>query len=367
LAAGSTFQVFGWSRGYVGFASTPNQPTAAQQAAGISPGPAVVSSYSTDGVHWHTGQTLDTAAAGDNVDAAGVIRAVIEGPAGLLAVGWSGSCASEYLDALWSSTDGIAWKPINASKVLAGTDAFSITHVSGGAAGYIAVAYGSVGAWTSRNGSNWQSVPLNSAPFENAMVDDGTAIMGGYVIAGTAGTRNCDSTVSSGTPPPPVFRTPYVWWSADGSIWRRIPLPGAVASSDFPDTWVARLTDQSLLVVDGNFAWVSNDGQTWTKFDVSSDISQPDIISQGQHNVVVTPAMSTDANGYSSAVSGKLGLQTIDGSFVTRSVVQTGDVPEIKYSNWDYGPYGMVAIGPTGVVLANADGSQIWFGTPSSQ
>ncbi len=68
-------------------------------------------------------------------------------------------------------------------------------------------------------------------------------------------------------------------------------------------------------------------------------------------------------------VSGKLGLRTINDGFATVSVDQSGDVPELLYSRGDSvpGPYGMVALGPTGVVVTNGDGSQLWFGTPSAQ
>jgi len=374
LAAGSTFQVFGWSRGYVGFAITPGQPTDDQVAAGISADPTVVSSYSADGVHWHTGQKLDTAEASSNL---AVIRTVIEGPAGLLAVGWWGSCASEYLDSLWTSSDGISWQPVNVSEAF-GQQTMPITHVSGGAAGYVAVSYRSAGVWTSKDGRTWQRVPLGTGPFKNSLINDGTAISGGFVLAGTAGTPDCATTVlqDGETPPPPVSRTASVWWSADSSSWTRISLPGAVASSEYQETWVSRLSNQSLLVVNAIWgpsgpslpsAWASKDGRTWTAVKLPMGINQPAIISGGQHNLIVEAAMGANDIGDPMVVSGKLGLQTIDDGFRLVSVAQSGDVPQLLYSNWDWGPYGMVALGPTGAVLTNAAGSQLWFGTPSAK
>lgn len=377
-AAGSTFQVFGWSRGYVGFTITPSQPTTEVDAVTgqlIYSDPTLVSSYSTDGVHWHVGQKLDTAAAGSNGSLM-VMRAVIEGPAGLLAVGWTGGCGSEYLDSLWTSSDGRTWQPVNASKVF-GQHTMAITHVSGGAAGYVAVAYRSDGVWTSKDGRSWAGVPLNAGPFANSLVDDGTAVSGGFVLSGTAGTRDCGVTISDGsTPTPaPVFRTASVWWSADSSIWTHISLPGAVASSESQDSWVSRLSDQSLLVVNDIWgpgqslrsAWASNDGRTWTVVNLPHDIDQPDIISGGQHNLVVQPAVGTNDIGDPTVVSGELVLHTFDDGFALVSVGQSGDVPQLVYSNVSTGSYGMVALGPTGVVLTNADGSQLWFGTPSAK
>jgi hypothetical protein len=262
---------------------------------------------------------------------------------------------------------------VNVSKAF-GQQTMPITRISGGAAGYVAVSYRSAGAWTSKDGRIWQRVPLNTGPFENSLINDGTAVSGGFVLAGTAGTGDCEATISDGSTPAPVFSTATVWWSADSSSWTRISLPGAVASSEYQDTWVSRLSDQNLLVVNDIYgsgpslrsAWASKDGRTWTVVNLPVGMSQPDIISGGQHNLVVEPAQSADALGYVTAVSGQLGLRTIDDGFRLVSVAQSGDVPQLLYSNWGGSTYGMVALGPTGVVLTNADGSQLWFGTPSA-
>ena len=362
-AVTSTFQVFGWSRGYVGFTISTSESTVDQSTGQIVyPEPTAVSSYSIDGVHWHTGQKLNLVAAGSQ--GLQVIRSVIEGPAGLLAVGWSGGCGSEYLDSLWTSSDGISWHPVDVGKVF-GVVGTAITHVSGGAAGYVAVAYKSAGAWTSKDGRSWRRVPLNSGPFKNSLVDDGTAISGGFVLAGTTGTRDCGVTISDGSTPAPIFRTASAWWSADSSTWTRISLPGAVASSEYRDTWVCRLSDRATLVVDdvsgtGRSAWASKDGRTWTAVSFPEDIGMRDVVSAGQHNLVVNPT------GDASTIGG-LRLRTVDDGFAVVSIDESGDVPQLVYSNGGMGTYGLVALGPTGAVVTNADGSQLWFGTPSAQ
>ena len=66
--------------------------------------------------------------------------------------------------------------------------------------------------------------------------------------------------------------------------------------------------------------------------------------------------------------SAPLNIRTIGSDFRLDPVSQTGtSLPDLVYQNWD-GPYayGMVAVGPTGVVVANADGP-IWFGIPSAE
>ena len=92
-----------------------------------------------------------------------------------------------------------------------------------------------------------------------------------------------------------------------------------------------------------------------------------DILSNGQHNLVVEGAQGADATGYMGEVPGELRLRTIDDGFAVSSIDQSGDVPQLLYLNGGLGTYGMVALGPTGVVVTNADGTQIWFGTPSAK
>jgi hypothetical protein len=112
-------------------------------------------------------------------------------------------------------------------------------------------------------------------------------------------------------------------------------------------------------------AWVSSDGRTWTAADVSS-VTQSAIISEGQHNLVVEGS-GVDVMAGGGRVGGTLGLKTIDDSFTLVPVGQTGDLPDLVYWDGGYGPYGMVALGPTGVVVTSADGSQLWFGTPATK
>jgi hypothetical protein len=93
------------------------------------------------------------------------------------------------------------------------------------------------------------------------------------------------------------------------------------------------------------------------------DIDQRDILSGGQHNLIVEPALT--ANKLVDLVN--LRLRTIDDGFAVVAVDQSGEVPHLVYSNWGGPTYGLVALGPTGVVVTNTDGSQLWFGTPSAE
>ena len=293
----------------------------------------------------------------------------------MLAVGWSDSCASDYLESLWTSPDGIVWHPVDISKAFGSA---LIVHVSGGPAGYVAVAFRGAGTWTSLDGQTWRPVPMNAGPLVNASIDDGTAVTGGFVLAGTSGTPDCSGEIAPDqrglalamgarhdldenfdTSP----QTPSVWWSADSSSWTRAALPGAVASSQSQVMWECHVNEHALLVVDdseaGRLTWGSNDGRTWTSVSFPGDVNQQDVIWSGHRNLVVEPT------GDSSEL-GELRLRSIDDHFDLVSVSQHGDVPRLEYSiGWGDFAFGLVAVGPTGVVVTNADGSRIWFGTAS--
>jgi hypothetical protein len=361
LPVGSSFQVFGWSGGFVGFTIIPNEPTAAQASADINPAPTVVASYSADGVHWHAGRPL---AAGS--PSLMTFRSVIEGPAGLLALGFTGACGDEYLDSMWMSKDGVAWEPVDVAKAFgvgsSAADRPVITHVSGGGAGYVAVAYKSAGAWTSIDGRTWSRVALDTGAFQGARIDDGTALSGAFVLGGTYGTRDC--AVYIGATPVPATRTAAAWWSADGSTWTRATLPGAVASTNYQSTWTIHVDDHAVMVVSdidgvGTFAWGSNDGRTWAKVEFPVDVFDRCLVTAANHNLVVGPIDDP------SAVS-ELRLRTIDDHFALTTVSQNGDVPKLAYQLPSAFQYGLVAVGPTGVVVSSGDGSRLWFGSPST-
>ena len=360
-AAGSTqFQVFGWSRGYIGFSIQPSSSTNDTPV-----DPTVVSYSSPDGVHWKKGQKLDTAGAGTQ----GMlmeIRSVIEGPAGLLAVGWTGACGSEYLDGLWTSSDGTAWQPVDTQKAF-GQNAILIPRISGGSAGYVAVAYKGAAVWTSADGRVWQPVALNAPGFKDSKINDATAFSGGYVLAGTYGTPDCAVTIGPAPTLPPV--TAAVWWSADAANWARVSLPGAVSSSDTQSISVFRLSDHALLVVHDSWTnsatpvervagWTSTDGRAWTSVTLPAGISGAEILSDGQRALVVLPV------GDGQTVS-HVSLQTFDDNYALVTLRQSGNQPSISFMGSPMSDsHGLVAVGPAGVVVT--DGHQLWTGTPSA-
>jgi hypothetical protein len=355
----SSLQVFGWSRGYVGFGvSLPE----GNRVLDTQVDPVVTTYSSADGAHWTKGQALNTAAAGTG-GMLSEIRSVIEGPSGLLAVGWTGACSTEFLDGLWTSTDGKSWRPVNIQAQF-GPDAVGrIATVSGGSTGFTAVAYQGAAVWTSADGATWHSVALNSSAFAGSKINDATAFASGYVLAGTYGKSDCTTYVGPplATPAPVSAAT---WWSADGAAWTRVSLPGAPSSATGQSMWLCRMTDQSVLMVDdlshSRLAWASVDGRNWTAVSLPTDIWPADVLTDGRHVLVVGSAGNPSQ-------AGPLTLRTFNSHFGLETVNQIGSLPSIAYQAWSsysmFDSFGHVAVGPTGVVVT--DGTQLWLGLPS--
>jgi hypothetical protein len=343
------FKVAGWSRGYVGFSVQVLQlPDWAGDAT-------IATTYSSDGVHWHEGTVLQHRMSNDNLD----IRGVFEGPSGLLAVGESGACGDAWIEALWTSRDGIAWQSVDTKKAFGNA---TIENVSGGSRGFVAVDSTGRAAWTSRDGQSWQPVRLGVPAFARSRIDDGTAFSGGYVLAGSTevtGARGCgaitvDPSVSPSPAPP--LRLPAIWWSPDGGTWTKAELPGGT-----PAYWVqmsiCRANDRTLIAFEsynsdqnsGNALWISNDGRTW-RFAGPSGFYPSEILTDGQHGVLIEVHDPVDSSPGSTAIS----MLTDDGGLVAPA--QEGDRPPYAWNEqW--------AVGPTGILVT--DGSQLWIGLPS--
>jgi hypothetical protein len=358
----SDFQMFGWSRGFVGFAlqgagklGDDNVPTTTT---------ATFTTSSSDGVHWHAGPALQQQTR-DPLD----IRAVYEGPAGLLAVEESGACGDTWVEGLLASRDGVTWQVVDMATAFG---AAVIWNVSGGSTGFVATDTSGHAAWTSSDGQSWQPVKLDAPAFATSRIDDGTAFSAGYVLVGSTeplGARNCGVIVpdpSALPSPTPPMRVPAVWWSADGASWVKPELPGAQAAYPI-HMWVQRLDDHTLAAFDGYSAvggepvWVSGDGRTWKPLPqpVTLDLTISDYSychegcfkTDGRHGIQLQGLNATLEHPY----AGGMSLSTwTDAGLV--ALTQSGNQPP-----FDFGTYWTV--GPTGVLVADA--GQLWIGLPS--
>jgi hypothetical protein len=351
--------VAGWSRGYVSLLTQVVTPpdTYFQGTATIA------TTYSSDGVHWHSGNVLQQQIASDNLK----IIEVYEGPSGLLAVGESGACGTGWIEALWTSRDGIAWQKVDTKKAFGKA---TIENVSGGSSGFVATDQTGHAVWTSLDGQSWRPVNLNASTFAHSRIDDGTAISGGYVLAGSTqliGARSCGGLVYDPsvrpTPTPPQLM-PAVWWSADGVTWTKSQLPGATSAVSIQMT-VCRVNDRTVIafVNQSDSLWITNDGRTWTaSAQLSTALAQPSglsrfgLLTDGRHGILVGSSHTNPNNAWNvsdiSMVNDDGTLANLAQSGVTPPYGGAGTDANVR---WVVGPTGILAIGE----------STLWIGLPS--
>ena len=329
------FGVYGWSRGYVGFNYTTN----------VSDWSAIEASYSADGLHWKTSGPLDMTGLKGPYD----VTSVVEGPAGLLAVGrlQAAACSTRPgVDVMWRSSDGIAWRRADMSTFGGG----SVAGIEAGSAGYIAT--GSLKAadvvWTSTDGVTWSSVDLASKTFKGMLVQNATAFSGGYVIAGSV--RSPD--YGCGSQP---YLTPSLWFSPDGRAWSRDKVPGVKAGDP---AWmkVGRISDTALLATEWSqtgditttSTWTSTDGRAWNPVSVPA-LDNSTLITNGRHGLIVNTPQA-----------GQIDVYAFEHDLSLAKLVETGNVPDQQA--WaDPGMWPPIAFGPTGLIVANASGN-VWVG-----
>jgi hypothetical protein len=120
-------------------------------------------------------------------------------------------------------------------------------------------------AWTSNDGQQWDRVDLGSAA---TRVERGAAIVAvasseiGLVAVGC----DCDLAESK----------PVVWFTADGSTWRRADLEGG--DTGVPDAIAVAATDTGFSAIIGADAWVSSDGRVWELIEPSPFSSDADVV-----------------------------------------------------------------------------------------
>ncbi len=213
---------------------------------------------STDGLTW----TLVTGPDAFSKVGSSILSVSSDGHGGLLAAGYTYSETENYLrHAVWHSSDGLAWTPVDLGSPEGGSS-FQVAANS-----RIAVVEGSVWTadrwqryvWSSTDGVSWSSTELpsadNSQPGRAPLLAGGAA---GFEILETG----------YGDVPG------HAWHSDDGRTWVETQPPaleGAMVEMGDPTSLIA--TDGGFVAVgvEGGpesakpAAWATVDGKTWTK------------------------------------------------------------------------------------------------------
>jgi hypothetical protein len=342
----ATVSVFGWSRGYVGF-------RAVADVNSIKATPVTIfSTSSTDSLHWTAARPLDT----EGLPYLGQINQVVEGPAGLLAVGWNGVgiCGGPpTVGALWTSTDGLTWSRVQLPADFASASVYT---VDAGSTGYIATGTLKDGvtfaAWLSADSRSWHRAPLPKPTSGVVVVDGATDFAGGYVLSGA---QRIDIGCGESE------FTPSLWWSAAGNSWTRSKLSGALPAGT---AWVTvnRISDHALMAIVTEWSqttqlssqqvWFTADGQTWNLVKSPSNLLSSSVLTNGQRGLVVLTPTDND---------GPPTIATVGDDLTIATLSQTGDGPVASASSVGW----MSAFGPTGVVVLSSDGLNLWLGVPT--
>jgi hypothetical protein len=202
-------------------------------------------------------------------DGAQRLWSVVAGGPGLVAVGEDGPVGDADA-AVWTSVDGSTWSRVAHDEAVFGGDGSQVMRsVVVGGPGLVAVGYGQSGddfdaaVWTSADSATWSRVPHD----EDIFGGNGNQFMFD-VVAGGPGFVAVGADVSGGD------ADTAIWTSADGLTWSRVPHDEEVfGGEDVQRVWSVTVGGPGLVAVgvagpspdvDGA-VWTSVDGETWTR------------------------------------------------------------------------------------------------------
>lgn len=344
--AGADVEVFGWSRGYLGFRSLGDMSGEPGQKIGV----AVTSS--SDGLTWSPAKAMDLS----GLDEPTRVTQVVEGPAGLLAVGRfpAAACGGPArVAALWVSTDGVSWARVSMTAAFSTSAVFTI---EAGPTGYIAMGALKDGMtdaiWVSSDGKSWRAANLPKPDSGVFAVNDVANFDASYVISGAVrGDEGCGGYQNV---------KPSLWWSVDGKSWTRSVLPGAAPTTD---AWLTliRVSDKTLVAIAHEFnaatqtaserMWVTADGKTWRLASSVPTAFDDQVLSDGKRGVVIDVVLEAD---------GPPAVTTIGDDLKATALSHSGSVPSISSGTNSYSS----AVGPAGVVILSDDATKLWLGAP---
>ena len=364
--------IFGWSRGYVGFAYdfTANR---------ITPW------ASSDGSTWTSGQKLDTSDFSAGLQAYRALIAndaqqgqddsgmscqlqvdnVAEGPASLVATSWlvcDGWCGSFWIGpAVWVTNDALSWDRVTPAQMGTTSQVSQevgqgprLPLIAGGPSGFVAIT-GDHSAVVSQDGRRWlkaAAVPIPSGA-ESVTLSSAADLDGSYVVAGSiliphaCGLVFGDDVVQAG-----------IWSSATGMTWTRALLSPSLACVN-AEVQLDRLNNHALLAretcdvasadpsaAQAYVAWTSTNARDWTTLSGAGLIQGYTFYTDGTVNVGYAPVMPNTV--------GDGAFCYFDAHLQPAGLTQTGAVPTVQLT---------IALGPAGVLAT--DGTHFWIGTLS--
>jgi hypothetical protein len=344
----STFSLFAWSGGYLGFRHQNVTESARSEDIAIE--------ASRDGLSWSPVQTLTVAASAGEAMPVRIGR-LLEGPAGLIAVGVLGTARSDFPAVraptlLLQSRDGVSWRYSWTGDVFAGG---GIAGFAASRTGYVALGYGGATngqvVWSSPDALSWtgQDWALTAGFF----APDATALGGEGVVGFDGGfvTATARRTLV------PALVMPAAAWSADGRTWTASTITGlrqGSAAIGGMNLTLGRLDPATVLAQESarqpgsneywDMAWVSTDGRSWCGAPAAATFQPADLQSDGRHSLSVH---------FGAVPDGPLAIESLGPDMTPTPVAQSGSVPTGNLQT---------ALGPAGLVATDWDGTVFYLG-----
>jgi hypothetical protein len=344
----STFSLFAWSGGYLGFRHQNVTESAGSEDIAIE--------ASRDGLSWSPVQTIAVvASAGEAMPVR--IGQLLEGPAGLIAVGVRGTTRSDFPAVrsptlLLESRDARSWRYSWTGDVFAGG---GIAGLAASSTGYVALGYGGATngqvVWSSADALSWtrQDWALAAgffAPDATALGGSGVVGFGGGFVTATVRRTLVPSLVM-----------PAAAWSANGRTWAASTIPGirhGSAAIGGMNLTLGRLDSSTVLAQESarepgsnefwDMAWVSTDGRSWCGAPAAATFQPADLQSDGRHPLSVH---------FGADPAGPLAIASLGPDLTPTPVAQSGSVPTGNLQT---------ALGPAGLVATDFDGTVFYLG-----
>jgi hypothetical protein len=254
---------------------------------------------------------------------------------------------------MWLSTDGQRWAQLPEPSTTL-FDRVQLNSVAAGPAGLMAVGQrvpvqGNATipvVFTSTDGVTWREWPQFGDSYPAAAALRVIPVTGGFVVLGGDDHPNGES---SGTA--------AAWFTADGSSWRKVVIPGDTqVSAGYAGADGAILLSATSSTTGNEQVWQSSDGQTWqpapmANLPMAPTSSGPGLFSDGTVMVDVGP----DRSGQ-------------PGAWWSTDGLNWASLASVGAPSWTSDAY-PAALGPTGVVAINYPAAysglatpEVWFG-----
>jgi len=266
-------------------------PAGASEPAAPTTTPVATNSAASDGATAAPEDGPPTWVAVDDAELSaldGELRDVLVGGPGLVAVGGTRNGTEAGTAAIWTSIDGSDWDSVPLDGAAATGRLLSVT---AGGPGFVAVGGeccpDRAAVWVSGDGRTWQRVE-DQESFDGALMTSTTSWAGGLVAVGCVVDLECTGTA--------------IWTSRNGTGWERVSLSAEIGAAYLRDITASGAVLVAVGASDRSqpgppAIFVSLDAQVWTRADVPSVPVSLSSVTAGPEGIVAVGSSLDEVSG----------------------------------------------------------------------